>query len=351
MAIALSGTSGLLQNYDYQVLTTGFTYTFTTANTLVINPAGTLATGTITMPASPLDGMTVTITSTKIITALTINGNTGQTINNAVTSLSAGQSASYIYRSASTAWFPFTSVGSGYVGPNSTQFALNATASRATTVMTVTAVTSGVIRVGDTITSQGVNNNGTGNLAYGTVVSFGTGTGGTGTYNMSASGTIASTVIFASASTFTIPAGITQMKVTVIGGGAQGTQSSGATGCGGGSAIKWLTGLTPGNTLAITVGIGGWNNGTATSVAGGTSSVASGTQTITTVSATGGNTSGGTGSGGDMNFTGGATSASVGGDAGPSNYSGMGGTSSGGLFGGGGGGTAIGAQGAVIFEY
>ena len=88
MTAVISGTNGLLQAYDYQTPTTGFTYTFTPSSTgtvLVMNPAGTLATGTITMPASPSDGMTVTFSSTKAITALTVSANTGQTINNAVT--------------------------------------------------------------------------------------------------------------------------------------------------------------------------------------------------------------------------------------------------------------------------
>ena len=79
MTLALSGTNGLLQNYDYQTPATGFSYTFTTSNTLVMNPAGTLATGTITMPASPSDGMTITFSSTKAISSLTVNANTGQT--------------------------------------------------------------------------------------------------------------------------------------------------------------------------------------------------------------------------------------------------------------------------------
>ncbi len=58
------------------------------------------------------------------------------------------------------------------------------TASFATNVMTVTVVGSGAVAVGDLVTSAGV--------APGTyVVSFGTGTGGTGTYNLSTSpGTI-----------------------------------------------------------------------------------------------------------------------------------------------------------------
>jgi hypothetical protein len=97
---------GFLESYDYQVPTTGFSYTFGTYNVLILNPAGTLATGTITMPANPVDGMTVTFSSTQEITSLTLAGN-GATINNTISGLVPGQSMSYIYRSASTSWFVF----------------------------------------------------------------------------------------------------------------------------------------------------------------------------------------------------------------------------------------------------
>jgi hypothetical protein len=116
---------------------------------------------------------------------------------------------------------------------------------------------------------------------------------------------------FTSSGTFTIPTGVTAIKMTIVGGGGAAGAGGGINiasggGGGGGAAIKFLTGLTPGNTLTVTVG-----------AAGGTSSVASGTQSITPVSATGGATgtasngfaaaggSGGVGSNGDINIGGG----------------------------------------------
>ena len=111
MSAVISGTNGLLQSYDYQVLTTGFSYTFAAGTqVLVMNPAGTLATGTITMPAAPADGMTITFSSSQQITALTLNGNTGQTVVGAVTFLPAKTGVSYVYRLASTTWFPTVTV-------------------------------------------------------------------------------------------------------------------------------------------------------------------------------------------------------------------------------------------------
>ena len=125
--------------------------------------------------------------------------------------------------------------------------------------------------------------------------------------------------VFTASGTFTIPTGVTLLKVTVVGGGGAGgsgvtnscsTGGSGGGGGAGGASIKYLTGLTPGNTLTVTRG-----------AAGSTSSVSSGTQTITTISATGGGGGGsastgsgfggsggvgGSGSGGDINLTGNA---------------------------------------------
>ncbi|CAB4168185.1 hypothetical protein UFOVP1276_62 [uncultured Caudovirales phage] len=117
MTAVISGTNGLLQSYDYQVLTTAFSYTFAAGTqVLVINPAGTLATGTITMPASPSDGMTITFSSSQQITALTMAGN-GATINNAITLLGAKQAVSYVYRATGTTWYILGTQATQATGP------------------------------------------------------------------------------------------------------------------------------------------------------------------------------------------------------------------------------------------
>jgi hypothetical protein len=64
------------------------------------------------------------------------------------------------------------------------------TGSIATTTLTVTAVTSGVLKVGQVISGSGVT-------AGTTITALGTGTGGTGTYTVSASQTVSSTTITA----------------------------------------------------------------------------------------------------------------------------------------------------------
>jgi len=106
MTAKLDGTNGLLQQYDYQVLTTAFSYTFAAGTTvLVINPAGTLATGTITMPAAPADGMTITVESTQQVTALTMSGNGGTVVGPAI-QLIPNQPLSWVYRLTNTSWYP-----------------------------------------------------------------------------------------------------------------------------------------------------------------------------------------------------------------------------------------------------
>jgi len=112
---------------------------------------------------------------------------------------------------------------------------------------------------------------------------------------------------------WTIPTGKTTVRITVVGGGGGGGDQAGSgsnAGGGGGASIQVFTGLTPGNTLTYTVGAGGGGG-----ASGSTSQVISGTQTIATISATGGAAgsvpSGGMGSGGSLNIGGGPGMQSV----------------------------------------
>lgn len=186
--------------------------------------------------------------------------------------------------------------------------------------------------------------------------------------------------------TFTIPANVASVKVTVVAGGGGGggstVSNNGGGGGSGSSAVKWLSALTSGNTLAVTIGAAGAAGLTnATGGTGGASSVASGTQTITSILTNGG--AGGNGSlasspgggggaassGGDLNLDGSAGSLgfatnSLGGNGagsilggGAPNSGGVG--VNGGAFGAGGGGAGgaanhsggAGSAGVVIFEW
>ena len=93
-------------NSAVQVPLTGFSITMgNTANVLTLNPAGTLATGAVTMAPAPVDGLSVEIASTKAVSSFTLSANVGQTIMNAPTALAAGVGVGYYYNAALSTWF------------------------------------------------------------------------------------------------------------------------------------------------------------------------------------------------------------------------------------------------------
>jgi hypothetical protein len=219
-----------------------------------------------------------------------------------------------------------------------------------------------------------VANGGTGITSVGTSGNVLT-SNGTAWVSSAPVASLPSLAVFTASSTWTVPAGITRAKVTVISGGGAGGftvagYSSGGGG-GGGTSIKYVSGLTPGGTVSVTVGAGG------TTGSGGTSSFGaycSATGGAVGTGLVGGN--GGIGSSGDFNFAGGGGGAPIistvdgfllGGTGGSSFFGGgaagtLFGTSGGvGLtgraYGGGGGGSAagsaggVGADGIVIVEY
>lgn len=156
MTVKIDGTNGVLQAYDYQVLTTGFTYTFAAGTqVLVAVPAATLATGTITMPASPADGMVITIQSSQQITALTLNGNTGQTVVGTAVQIVPNQPLSWVYRLTNTTWYPF----SGGAGRASGLVSGTTTATTSGTSIDFTGIPSWVKRI--TVMLNGVSGSGT----------------------------------------------------------------------------------------------------------------------------------------------------------------------------------------------
>lgn len=93
----------LIPTVQYSAPTTGSTVTVgSTGHTkLLLNPAGTLATLTVTFPGSPSDGDMVQLGSSQIITALTMNGGT---IVGALTTLAVGGAGTWVYSSTSSSW-------------------------------------------------------------------------------------------------------------------------------------------------------------------------------------------------------------------------------------------------------
>ena len=131
-------------------------------------------------------------------------------------------------------------------------------------------------------------------------------------------GSIVAINFYTSSQTITIPAGATKALVQMSGasGGSGGVSNNNSLGTGAGGYLeKYLTGLTAGNTLVYTQGAAGAAG--ASNAAGGnagTTTLASGTQSISTLTCNGSNGTtnvytgpisvGGTASGGDFNLTG-----------------------------------------------
>lgn len=93
--------------YSYATPTTGQTVTIAdTADTAIIEPAGTLATLTVTLPtcSAPYDGKRAGFSSTQIITALTVGATAGTVVDGAG-SLAVGGGNQYLCRGSTAKWY------------------------------------------------------------------------------------------------------------------------------------------------------------------------------------------------------------------------------------------------------
>lgn len=98
--------SASIDNYSYIVPVTGFSVTIPNyTNALILDPATTLATGTVVMPALLYDGQTISISSSQTITALTISPNAGQTVIGVPTTMSSTTPARFIYRATNKKFY------------------------------------------------------------------------------------------------------------------------------------------------------------------------------------------------------------------------------------------------------
>lgn len=111
MTAKIDGTNGVLQAYAYTVPVSGFNYTVPLGTQVVLlEPATTLASGTVTLPAAPSDGMVVTISTTQEITSFTVAANTGQSISASPTLFLQDYSVAYIYKESTTTWYTVQTV-------------------------------------------------------------------------------------------------------------------------------------------------------------------------------------------------------------------------------------------------
>ncbi|MFZ9349524.1 MAG: hypothetical protein ACO242_02380 [Candidatus Fonsibacter ubiquis] len=86
--------------------TTGTTVTVANAtSSLILKHTATIATLTITMPASPSNGQLVHISTRSTVTTLTVNGNAGQTLYGAPSTIAATTPVAFIYETAAASWY------------------------------------------------------------------------------------------------------------------------------------------------------------------------------------------------------------------------------------------------------
>jgi len=113
------------------VPTTGFSISLpiptTQALWVLMQPAGTLATGTITLPLATgvVDGTEILITSTQTITSLTVAGNGATALYGAPTTLLGGSAARLRWYAATNSWYNVDADSSGIYGPNIAAFLAN----------------------------------------------------------------------------------------------------------------------------------------------------------------------------------------------------------------------------------
>ena len=230
---------------------------------------------------------------------------TGSAVGISSPPLTAGSTTQVVYNSGGTL------TGSANLTFDGTTLTLNALSVTNNAAVGGNATVTGTITATGAVTSGGVIKSTSGGFTF---------PDNTNQTTAAPTTPIPSVQVFTSSGTFTVPTGKTSVRVIVVGGGAGGDALlAGGGGGAGGTAIKVITGLTPGATITATIGSAGTigNNG-------GSSSFGA------YCSATGGSAGafyqggdGGVGSGGDINIKGGGG----GGGGGGYNQSGVGGGS------------------------
>jgi hypothetical protein len=225
----------------------------------------------VTIKGSGGGSVTLSAGAAAADSTLTLPNTSGTIIN------TAPSTAGNVLTSNGTDWVSSAPAGSGANLQNRLWTGFSSTGSISGTTLTVTAVAGGLLTVDSVITGTGVT-------AGTKITAQLTGSfGSTGTYTVSASQTVSSTTISSTGGSWTCPAGVTQIRATVIAAGAGGyydgtNQTSGGSS---GIAVGYFT-VTPTTVYAATVGASSAGVTTGTSTAGGSSSFGS------LISATGG---------------------------------------------------------------
>jgi len=109
--ISMSGYTHSSAEIDktYQIYTPATLATVTMSagqSRAILNPAGTIAVLTVTLPPTPVDGQIAGIAFTQIVSALTVNAPGGATVAAAPTSAAVDTNFRFLYQASSTTWFP-----------------------------------------------------------------------------------------------------------------------------------------------------------------------------------------------------------------------------------------------------
>lgn len=169
-----TGMVGIVDNgVNVYIVDDSYRYTWA-----ISNPSAAIFTGSIS-------GTTLTVS--EVLSGTIAVGQAlfaiGMTQNMVITGLGTGSGGVGTYTVSDTLTLASTQI-------NSTSAPAIVTGSISTTTLTVTAVTSGTLKIGQTIEGSGITD--------GTIITaFGTGSGGAGTYTVSASQTVSSTTIYA----------------------------------------------------------------------------------------------------------------------------------------------------------
>jgi hypothetical protein len=101
------GGGRIESGYQYSAATNGFTLTATpNVSRVILDPASTIAGGTVTLPAGNVDARTIHISSTATITAFQVLGNSGTTVKpSANVTLTAGTQVGYFYHASEATWY------------------------------------------------------------------------------------------------------------------------------------------------------------------------------------------------------------------------------------------------------
>ena len=106
--MSVTGLTGAIVDsaVNYQTPATVFSITLNNGDWhVILDPAGTLAMGTITMCAAPFNGQIINIRSSQTVTALTLSPNTGQSVRGNPSTIGVGGIIEAVYRSANTTWY------------------------------------------------------------------------------------------------------------------------------------------------------------------------------------------------------------------------------------------------------